>query len=610
MKNIAKIFIAGICVLSAFSCSKALDEHPKYTQNSQVVFSSATNAEQALLGCYGYMTTTNAYGQMWQEVPIAMSGLACGMRNGSDQDLMTSLALQPSSVMADYPWTGMYKVIAEANAFISSIEASELDDDIKTTYGAEARFLRAVCYYNLATHFGDVPLKTTASSSDGIAIERSPRADVYNQVVEDFKYAADNLTQSASAMEDGRANAWAAMAYLGKTYHMMARLGIDASTNYANAKTYLEKVYNSGPYALESSYANLWGDHVNGSSEAIFQLNFNIDNTTCFNRGSNRFAHQASTSGIAWGTYYVNKWVVDLHYGTYIGDPRIKYTYQSQYRTRGGNNQANPKAQVGSTLCANDSTYMYPYFTHQNGQNVEGAAKETKLLVAGRIPYEYLSDPTNPSVSELENYSGPGINQYVNNVKKLPGKFSGTGNKNWWPVFEKLYDQNAVGTRDHHNLMVYRYAELLFLLADTYNELGNTSSAVALVNQVLARARKTASGATEPADWSSSISKSEFTERLAKEFIFEFAGEPNNFESLRMFGVEIFKGLIQHQNDHEITILGDEAYKANPGATIADRVLENGGTISTAFAQKNLLLPIPQTEIDANALISENNYGY
>jgi len=607
MKNLKYILLSLVAVVFMASCEKLLKEDPKYTQNSSVIFSSATNAEQALLGCYGYMTTTNAYGQMWQEVPIAMSGLACGMRNGSDQDLMTSLALQPSSVMADYPWTGMYKVIAEANAYISSIESSSIDEAVRNQYAAEAKFLRAVCYYNLATHFGDVPLKTTASSSDGIAIPRTDRQEVYNQVVTDLTEAIEALPETS---EDGRANLWAAKAYLAKTYHMMARLGYDASTNYNNAKTLFDEVYASGKYALESSYANLWGDHVNGSSEAIFQLNFNIDNTTCFNRGSNRFAHQASTAGIAWGTYYINKWVVDLHYGTYIDDPRIPYTYQSAFRTRGGNNKAEPKAQVGTTLCANDSTYMYPYFTHQNGQNVEGAAKETKLLVAGRIPYEYLSDPTNPSVEELNNYSGPGINQYVNNVKKLAAKFSGTGNKNWWPVFEKMYDQQAVGTRDHHNLMVYRYAEMLMLMADTYNELGNTSKAVSLVNEVLTRARNTKKGAVQPANWSSSLSATEFTEKLAKEFIFEFAGEPNNFESLRMFGVEIFRDLLQHQNDHEITILGDAAYQADPGATIADRVLENGGTISTEFAKKNLLLPIPQTEIDANADISENNYGY
>ena len=37
----------------------------------------------ALLGCYGYMTTTGAYGQMWQELPIIASGFAFGQRTAS-----------------------------------------------------------------------------------------------------------------------------------------------------------------------------------------------------------------------------------------------------------------------------------------------------------------------------------------------------------------------------------------------------------------------------------------------------------------------------------------------------------------------------------------------
>ena len=75
-------------------------------------------------------------------------------------------------------------------------------------------------------------------------------------------------------------------------------------------------------------------------------------------------------------------------------------------------------------------------------------------------------------------------------------------------VFGKLYDQKQTGTMAHKNLMVYRYAEMLLLMADVYNELGDTPKAISLANEVLARARKSGTIASaQPADWPSSLTK-------------------------------------------------------------------------------------------------------
>jgi len=616
MKNLKYILFAVSAVVLFASCEKLLKEDPKYSQNATVVFSTEENAQQALLGCYGYISENQAYGQCWQELPIAASGLSWGRHNGQDQDYFTSLNIPVNSQINGMAWDGMYKVISECNAFIASMDLSDLAESTKAQMVGEAKFLRAVAYYNLTTHFGDVPLKITASSSDGISISRSSQEEVFNQVIQDFTDAAESIDATPN---DGYACSWAAKAYLGKVYHMMARLGINSSENYAKAKEAFDEVYASGVFGLESKFGNLWVDHLSGSKESIFQVNFTTESTVCYNRGSNRFAPTYSTAGIAWGTYKVNKYIYDLHWGTYPGDPRMKYNYLTAYRFRANakgkaaNNQAEPAAQVTDVLCANDSTYCYPYLTYTYDTLVKVGKNDdtTKiaLLRAARIPYEELSDPSNPSIAELKAYTNS--DKLIQaTVRKMANQFPNNGNEYRWPAFMKMYDQNAIGTRDHHNLLVYRYAEMLFLMADTYNELGNTSKAVSLVNEVLARARNTAS-ASQPADWSSSMSKEDFTWKLLQEFVFEFAGEPNNFESLRMFGADMFKKLIQKQNVHELTMAGYEKYLTT-SAPISDRVLDGGGTISDDFVKKNLLLPVPQTEIDANAGITanDNNYGY
>ena len=53
MKNFKYIafsfLIAGSSVFTG-----CLDEEPLYSQNNSVIFSTESNAKQALLGCYGY----------------------------------------------------------------------------------------------------------------------------------------------------------------------------------------------------------------------------------------------------------------------------------------------------------------------------------------------------------------------------------------------------------------------------------------------------------------------------------------------------------------------------------------------------------------------------
>ena len=63
-------------------------------------------------------------------------------------------------------------------------------------------------------------------------------------------------------------------------------------------------------------------------------------------------------------------------------------------------------------------------------------------------------------------------------MKGIQKKYAESGNQNAWPAHMKLYDANQQGTSSHKNLMVYRYAEMLLLMADVYNELDNTSKAI------------------------------------------------------------------------------------------------------------------------------------
>lgn len=600
----------GILLIVAGFLTSCLDEDPKYSQNSKVIFSSKGNAELALLGCYGYMTANGAYGQMWQEVPLVGSGLAWSQRGGNDGDGLASLAVVPGNGLVSMTWNGMYKVISEVNAFIKGVDDSGLDDEAKAQLRGEARFLRGLAYYNLVSLWGDVPLKLVASSSDGIALPRTAKETVFASIVEDMKAAA----QTAETSAPGRVNAWAAKAFLGKVYYKMAMLDIDREANLNLAKEMFDDVYTNAGYELQGNINSLFlpytaTGYAANSKETIFQLNFNSSSTVCYNRGSNRFAPQASTSGVNWGTYRVAKYAYDLHHGTYPSDPRVETNFLTQWRARGGNNQPNPKPSVGgegAALCPGDSVYSYPKRTYIPEEDTTATAKDAVVI---RLPYDSFADMTNPTKEEIDSYTG----EYEETVKSMWNSFTASGAGEKWPYFAKLYDQGQTAQRAHKHLIVYRYAEMLLLMADVYNELGQKDRAIDLANEVLLRARNSATpAAQEPADWPKSLTKEQVTEKLYFERIFELMGEPSLYDMVRIRGTEYMGRLLLKNNVHAITRQGNDNYTAANG--FADRLFDKGQTdaLSEEFLRRNLLLPIPSSEIDANSAISnsDNNYGY
>ena len=198
--------------------------------------------------------------------------------------------------------------------------------------------------------------------------------------------------------------------------------------------------------------------------------------------------------------------------------------------------------------------------------------------------------------------------------------FTQVGNSEKWPYFGKLYDQTQTGTYAHKHLIVYRYAEMLLLMADVYNELDQKDRAIDLANEVLDRARKSiplsspvSYVAAQPADWPKSLSKEEVTEKLYFERLFELMGEPSLFDMVRVRGTEYMEKLLLKNNNHAITVATDANYATNVN-NFADRLFDLGqkDALSADFLKKNLLLPIPSSEIDANPAISntDNNFGY
>ena len=568
MKKLKLIyFLLAICTFS--SC---LDEDPQYALNSESVFLDENTAQLALLSCYGQLTTYDGFGQAAQELLVGASGLGWAQTNASDQDRYVSLNVSSGCVITKMFWRSLYKTVSETTFFIENMKESPLDEDFKTGLVAQAKFLRGFSYYHLLTTFGGVPLRNTIPSLKSLSIPRATEEEIAAQIESDWKDAIGGLTETADA---GKASGLAAHAYLAKLYWYLACQGKQASGNKTYWELALEQcefVY--GKFQLEPNYSNLFVQHSN-SKESIFQLNFSTESSTTGNRGSWIFAPQNSTAGISWGRIRISKAFHDYLKGTYPDDPRYSATVLSTWVNKSnGENQ-----------------FAYPKLSYKEGRvthNVE-------------INYSICNDPTNPTVEELEAVDDKLVKRFV----------QPTGEHYGWSYYKKAMDLNSTAQNSHMNLIVYRYADFLLMMADVLNESGETGKAISLVKEVLQRARQSGTpNAVYPKDWETNLTKDQVRDKIFWERLVELAGEQTMYCDARRRGTEYLKKVLEIQNNHHITRaivenkeLGEHRFKER---------LFNNGDLTENFLKKNVRLPIPQEELNTNESISagDQNYGY
>ena len=158
-----------------------------------------------------------------------------------------------------------------------------------------------------------------------------------------------------------------------------------------------------------------------------------------------------------------------------------------------------------------------------------------------------------------------------------PVKVDGADTKLAWRKYSLLYKSNSGFATSGINMRVMRYADVLLLLAECENELGNSARAISLMNQV--RARKSVEMPPYPTKNYPCGNKAQVFEAVQHERMVELAAEQvRNFDILR--------------------------WRKNKKQTTEP--------ISYFTANKFELLPLPQSEIDNNPNIDnkDQNPGY
>ncbi len=243
------------------SCGEEfLDRQPIDQISTESFYRTEADMESALLAAYTAIQSQQYFGEGWRidETPSDDSRQNFG--SAIDNFSVTAGAGEVLTY-----WTGRYRLITLANVVIDKAPGAEITEEVMNRVIGEARFLRAIAYYDLVRIYGDVPLVTIPPSLEqDLLLPRSPVSEVYSLIKEDLTNAAIVLP---AQRDNGRATSGAAKSYLASV-HLTLR-------EYESAQELALEVINSGVYELMPDYGDLWvRETADNNSESVFEVQY------------------------------------------------------------------------------------------------------------------------------------------------------------------------------------------------------------------------------------------------------------------------------------------------------------------------------------------------
>ncbi|TYP98190.1 SusD-like starch-binding protein associating with outer membrane [Tenacibaculum adriaticum] len=273
MKKVYIILILFVAFM--VSCSKDfLEKEPIGKYDSSVIFQDEALAESVLIGAYDLLQHT--YAQNWNGAWIVKLLPADDSYGGSTiSDQPNFHAIDEYDWASDNPvfekvYENFYNTIGQVNEIINNTESSTLSN--ANILNAESKFLRAWCFFELTTMFGEVPLRLqppTGISEEGFALPFSSQADIYNQIEEDLTSAIAGLPTKGAVAAPFRVSKAAANALMGK---LLVFAGRDSE-----AIPFLNAAIADPDTGLVEDFDQIWRIGEEYGKESLFELGYETD---------------------------------------------------------------------------------------------------------------------------------------------------------------------------------------------------------------------------------------------------------------------------------------------------------------------------------------------
>ncbi|MCF0070202.1 RagB/SusD family nutrient uptake outer membrane protein [Dyadobacter sp. CY261] len=270
-------------------CESQLDKVNPNAVTSENYFKTAAELEKGVNAAYTTLNGSYLVGNCYIWLHDLRSDDFVGTTLADDRGEILRGTLGVNNSYVERVWKGFYIVIHRANVVINNTVTD--NEALKNRVVAEAKFLRAFSYFELASLWGGVPLITKPVSDFNGFVPRSTQQAVYEAAINDLKEAAEMLPATYDARDNGRATKGAANALLGRIYMQIG--------DFANAKTYLEKVRSSGLYSLVDDSNDNFREESEFNKESIFECIFSPNPSAAEDEGDDyaQGLYRESTNG-------------------------------------------------------------------------------------------------------------------------------------------------------------------------------------------------------------------------------------------------------------------------------------------------------------------------
>lgn len=558
MKKYKNLLLA-LFVALASGCSDMLDIKPTSFISDEAIWKDKVLIDKFVANTYGSMLCgfnrcTAGFGQNWSMSWAGnMDSATDDFASVSDSPIYTqsnkdAITVQSCPFVSEI-WIQEYLVIRKCNTIIERVAG--VDDKVLTAkeklrIDAEARFLRAFCYFDLGRTFGKAPLILKAQNlEEDLLVAPSSFAEIVEFVKDECDLYADNLPLTYPEEEAGHATKGAFLALKSRALLYLASPlnSEDDARKWDDAAVAAQAVMDLHVYELykvgETPYRSMEFDKTAANKEVIFERRFSFPEAP--HNIHMMWSLDAEDAG-SWNGLYPTQNLVDAYEtidGKLIDDPtNTMYDAQDPYSNR--------DARFYQSIIYNGSTwetYLMSMVTNTVDPSKNGSCK--------------------PRLGKAR--CGYGPKKFIEELDPSTNIYGGYAQSNNWPYF--------------------RYAEVLLNYAEAKNESLSVpdESVYNAVNEVRARSNQP--------NLPTGLSKEEMRKRIKNERRVELLLEEHRFYDLRRW---------KDGNVLAEPIMGMNIYNNNITlkyeiSKVEDRV----------FTGEHYYLPIPLSEQEKNPLLKE-----
>ena len=275
MKSFRFLFTLSALTIIIYACTKKLNQ-PSQGGLTENDLANKAGVEGLLIGAYSLL---DGEGGSKSDVGSAASNWLYGSICGSEaytgsfpNDLDPSIERFQATATdgeLESKWATVYDGVQRANEVLRVMKlATDISPDDQKRITAEARFLRGFYHFEAKKMWNNVPDidETVTYTNNNYHVAND--ADIWPNIENDFRYAADNLSVTPYQNAPGRSSKYPAMAFLAKSYMFQKK--------FTEAKPLLDSIITSNQYHLVN-YQDNFNAETKNNDESVFSAQSSVN---------------------------------------------------------------------------------------------------------------------------------------------------------------------------------------------------------------------------------------------------------------------------------------------------------------------------------------------